>query len=496
VRRDRSRLAGVFRVSLATVLVLAALIVLSSASTAFADEPYTLVLRPDLSLKDQFGYDPQYPLNIPAFDWANRPQIRERSTDQHATNGVYVGDAGGWTLHAIWDAVLLAVPSAQRTVNAGGWETDRVVVSDTGELYTALTVETVIGMRVHVLLVSADQGTTWTAWRLPFASLTAPRADLDYGDFTYECEVGPNRITGVPVMAFWQREAYVSRWADRCRLYISQPRYVNGTLVVDKTGLVSRRALPPCQGAGGGSAIVSVAGRSYLVYQECRWKGSARGSPVFVATYSQARRKVVARTRIGFAWPADDVHCAPAICLDSQGYLHVVIGSHNGAFRYVRSLEARSATGGWTKMTPVTTVAGDDSGRARARQTYVSLVCDRNDVLHLVSRQWRNDFEHVAGLTYGALVHQTRRRGSGWSEPRILVVPPANGYVNYYQKLAVDRNGRLFLSLSCWTGSETAEEARASSTDRYRRRMVLICEDGLLWRLATNEDMFQAPAAP
>jgi len=492
-RSRRPRPAGIV---LAVLLGLSAAVVTAGPPDAGAAP---VVLQRNVDLLSQFGYAPGYPLNIPAFDDAGRPFVRERSEDQHFTSGVLTIGSQGWRLNGFLEAVRAAVPDFVAVVNGGGYETDRVVPAAGGKLYTPLTVEVANGRRRHVLLCSADRGVTWTAAQVMRRWSPAPPADLDAGDMAVEHFTGHNAVTGPPTTLVWRRTAArTSRWAQRCLLYVTRPYEGRDGLVVPRPVLVSRRALPTCQAAGGSSPSVTVGRRSFIVYTELARRGDRRGSPVFVATYDAKKRRITARRCVGFARPTDDFHNTPGICMDSRGTLHVVIGSHGGRFRYVRSRRPRSIVAGWTR--PLTMLESgykkaDTDADGRGRQTYVSLVCGADDTLHVVFRQWRAGVDaYFRGVGYGALSHQWRRPGRGWSRPRIVVVPPSYGYVNYYQKLAVDRRGRLFLSLSCWLGSESLESRAVESRARYRRRMVLVCDDGRRWRFAADDD-YRPPGA-
>lgn len=463
------------------------------APTALAAVQAPLVLLPDLTLAQQFGYNPSYPLNVPAFDNANMPVVRDRAADQNASLGVYTCAADGtWTLHQFWPAILQAVPNAMAIVDGGGWETDRMVVSTEGAYYTALTVCTPTFARVHVMLRSADAGATWTAYRLPFAQAVAPAADQDFGDFTYEQYVGHNPISGPPTLAFWQRGARVGRWATQCKLFVAAAHLRLGKFVLDPPVQVSARAINAALVAGGSSQMVTIGDRTFITYVEVA-KPGARGSRCYVATLDRQKNKIVSRVPVAYVKP-DNLHCTPAICSDSQGYLHVVTGSHGASFLSTSSLAPGSADKGWTEPVPVLTSGFVDSSSdpdGKGRQTYVSLVCDQHDTLHVISRQWRRGVDDInKGNAYGALIAQTCPADGTWSEPTLIATSPDKGYVNFYQKLAIDRRGRLFLSASVWQGSEGAEAGtplRAST--RYQRRMLFVCDDGATWRLATDADL-------
>ena len=141
------------------------------------------------------------------------------------------------------------------------------------------------------------------------------------------------------------------------------------------------------------------------------------------------------------------------------------------------------------------------------RQTYPAFVCDSEDTLHLITRQWRRGVDsYHDGAGYGALVHQSLPAGGAWSEPSLIVVGADPGYCIYYHKLALDARDRLFLSTSYQGGPDLRSERALTSTlaflgrsrlrpGKYRRRMLLVSEDGgTSWRFATDADL-DVPAA-
>jgi hypothetical protein len=175
--------------------------------------------------------------------------------------------------------------------------------------------------------------------------------------------------------------------------------------------------------------------------------------------------------------------------MDSARILHVVTGAHNWPFRYAHSLKPRS-TAAWSRSVPVLTSGYRDAttdADGRGRQTYLSLVCGPDDVIHVVSRQIRlNTGLYYRGSAYFVLVHQKLSRGRHWSAPTLVVVPPRAGYANFYHKLSVDRLGRLFVSCSYYSSMEPPAPPEER---QFHHRMVLISEDGgARWRFATTAD--------
>ena len=83
---------------------------------AAASAGLVLPLRIDLrmSLHAQFGYSPDYELNVPSFDPWNRPYIRSRTVSQHETDHVHALDGTGWSQSALVEAVRRDYPRSRR----------------------------------------------------------------------------------------------------------------------------------------------------------------------------------------------------------------------------------------------------------------------------------------------------------------------------------------------------------------------------------------------
>jgi hypothetical protein len=161
--------------------------------------------------------------------------------------------------------------------------------------------------------------------------------------------------------------------------------------------------------------------------------------------------------------------------MDSQGYLHVLTGTHGQPFPYARSLRPNDAHSGWTEATPV----GED-----LRQTYIGLVCGPDDTLHLVYRLWRYRTEPHPLSHHAVLAYQRKQPGGPWEPPRPLIVSPFSEYSVFYHRLTIDHAGRLFLSYDYWS---TYWFYRTDH--RGNRRALLMSGDGGdTWKLAEPRD--------
>jgi len=69
-----------------------------------------------------------------------------------------------------------------------------------------------------------------------------------------------------------------------------------------------------------------------------------------------------------------DEHSRPALAIDSQGYLHVVMGGHNTPLQYRRSVRPNDSSE-WTPIEPF------------GKNTYPVLLCGPDDTLYLAARE-------------------------------------------------------------------------------------------------------------
>ena len=475
------------RHAVAAVIVVALSLVLLAPGTA-TGRPGWIVLRPGLTLAEQFGYAPDYTQNVPTFDSRNAPDIRSRTTSQNDTSFIHRLEAGAWAGHDFLQALRSAYPDFAGTVFAGGWGSDRVEFDALDRAYSVLTIRLADGRLKNVLLYSTDACHSWGVVELPYGDAVLPPQPHNWGNVTMEHDSGRG-LQGPPLLAVWRRTApWQDPWASVNDLFLIQPRWAGDVLTLQPPVLVSRRFLGMIPCCGGASFAVTDGDRSFFVYNTVVPIGRAT-TPTYAATYDHSSNTVSRSVLVAAARPANDAHDTSGICMDSAGILHVVTGAHGWAFRYAHSLKPRS-TAAWTRHVPVLTSGyrdGTTDADGRGIQTYLSLVCAPDDVVHVVSRQTRfNVGPYYGGAKYRPLVHQSLQRGHHWSAPTFVVVPPASGYSNYYHKLAVDRLGRLFVSCSYFSRSDPME---GREERRFHHRMVLISEDGgASWRFATTAD--------
>ena len=459
--------------------------------------PPAVVIQPGSGLNAQFGYAPPFTRNVPAFDASGAAYIRSRSADPDYTGFVQTWRDGAWRRLDLVGALRAAYPDYNGTQGGGGGPAARVFFDLQDRAYTVVTIRLRGDGVRNVLLWSADHCTTWRA------------ADLPDGEIVPESFTGHNVTDGPPPLLIGRVAARVSPETGKLvrELWITRPTIAGGDVAVPEPVLVSERSLSLGDGATTASPLATRGDITWIAYVETTPR-PGQGSPVSVVPFD--RRTATLGRPVLLAWSqlGNDGHAQPGIALDSQGYLHLVAGAHGRPFQYRRSLVPLTCYEGWSQLEDVcsTGYRVRPLGPQEGRQTYLAFVIDAQDRLHIAYRQWRKDCEPtLGGKMYGALSYQRRDPVTGWTEPRILVVPPYREYAIYAQALTVDPRGRLFVSASCMAGAEGSdrkaqvERWKQSGRDGpqpplYLRRMVLVSPDGGdTWRFAESADLAAGP---
>ncbi len=445
---------------------------------------FPLALEPNREVDELFGYRPDYTQNVPSFDSRNRPYIRSRTVDFNHTSFVHTWRDQGWDERDFLGAIRAAYPDFASVYRGAGWIGSRVVFDSEDRAYTIVNIQLTGGGHRNLLLYSEDYGESWEVHWLS-----------NGGVFAMEHIAGHNELDGPPFLLLSRRSAgdHPGDWASYHEFYFIQPRIEDGQLVVPgyTENPINNNLISLGQHSGGASFSATRDGKTHFVWVEAT-EEEVPGTPTYVATYDHASRSLGEPEFLAYAPPANNSHNRPGIVMDSEGYLHVVTGSHHGEnFYYTRSLAPNDAYSGWTDPEPVWDTGWTAiSGEERGGQTYVALVCDPDDTLHLAFRHWRDAdelFTPSSGSYYAALAYQRKPKGGEWSEPRPLVLPERGRYSVYYHKLAIDRLGRLFLSFSYFDWE--LHEQVTDPNERYWRRMVLVSGDGGdTWKPADNRD--------
>ena len=413
-----------------------------------------LKLEPYRHENEQFGYLPEYPLDSQVyFDMDNRPFII-------ANNGVFSMRDNAW---AKTTTAYRADTKATIPIRPVG---TKIAFDQNNDVY-------LLGRdnRSTVLFRSGDHGATFTAWRVPGS-----------GSFDIEQFSGHNLTSGPPPLARFRQTARDPKliWRRINDLDLILPaKRSDGSIVMGDPITVSKKCIGISAHSGIPSAIVSRADKVHITWGEATPPEDRKpGVPTYVATYNRSTRELGSPVLVGYGPPANDVHNSPCITMDSKGYLHVLIGTHGRTFKYARSVSSNSAGDGWTKAEEV---------GPGLRQTYVGMVCDPDNALHLVFRLWLSDNKYFPAGHYANLAYMSKLPGEKWSDARPLVVAPFSEYSIFYHRLTIDRKGALFLSYDYWS---TFWFYRTDH--RGNRRSLLMSPDsGNTWKLASSREFLQ-----
>lgn len=461
--------------SLCVLFVVAIVIVLQSFTLSHSQP---LVFQAGRNVKELFGYSPEYTQNVPVFDSMNRPYIRSRTADINGTSYVHTLQSGKWTKKGFISFIKAAYPDFQNTQSAGGWFGARIVFDSNDIAYTIVKIRLKDGSSKNVLLCSRDYCDTFTVHELP------------YEFFAHECYAGHNEITGPPFIAAWKHyKEHAARWTNHNSLYVIKPGFKDGKLIITKPVFVTNDFFGMAQHSGGASFAVTKGNKTHFVWAEVTDK-DLPGAPTYIATYYHDINTVSKKKLLAYAPPINDVHNTPGICIDSEGFLHVITGAHGQPFKYTRSLMPNEIFAGWTKPVDILETGYKENETdltERGRQTYLAFVCDKDDNLHIVFRQWRKGVDQYHdGSKYAALSYQRKLKGKQWDKnARPLVIAALPDYSIFYHKLTMDHLNRIFLSFSYISGEELNSKQRRPGL--YHDRMVIMSEDeGNSWEIATT----------
>lgn len=407
--------------------------------------------QPELLLADT---DLEAPTAM-AFDSQNRPyMINNRNPEDFGLIRTLRG--GEWVTLSMRSVLPAGAQPNDRVLQAHG----KIVLDDADGLYTMV--------RGGTLVYSSDSGATFQSYPV--------KGSL-------EVRTSPNQTIETPAIQVITNLRYVDRartrqnqmawWAKRGTLSVLIPTKTVGGLDLGEPILITEKL-----GAGGGgghsggtSFAVTRDGKTHVVYAEAPENPRYGGNPIYIATIDRETREVVARQYLADASPIkSDVHTSPTITIDGNGHLHVLTGSHGQPFYYTRSLEPNDITGGWT-----------EPKQLAGRQCYASLVCDRDDRLHSVYRNW---IPHASlGYSYADPLSWN------WRGPETLVhganQKGVKEYGIFYHRLFIDRTSNLYVHF-------TFLEFETRTEGVYPEALVVSKDGGETWALADKQSLVNA----
>lgn len=407
-----------------------------------------IILKPYFHEKEQFGYSPNYPLNNqPYFNVDNKPYVLTDNSVLSYNNGK-------------WNETII-----------GDLQSSIVSFDIEGDVY-------VLGRnnRERVLLHSSDNGQTFKSYNIP---------GKEGSSFDIEQFSGHNKIIGPPpVMKYTQTERDKQHfWRRHGTLELFIPKKTDNGIEWEEPILISDKCLGVSSHSGLPSSLVSFEDKIFMVWGEVSDVNISRkeipGVPVYVSMYDKNIKKLTSPKLVGFGPPPNDIHNIPGITIDSEGFLHILTGTHGRPFQYAESLQPLNVHS-WTEAVSLL-----NPNTPQSTQTYLGFVADQNNTLHTIFRYWQHNAEPFPDTHYARLAYMHKKPGEEWSDPQILVEAPLSHYSNFRHRLTIDREGRLFVSYDYWSTYWFYRNDR-----KYSERTLLVSSDGgQNWKLVLEDDI-------
>lgn len=453
-----------------------------------------VIYKPFSHIAEQYDYVADYPLNQVDFDFSNRPYIRQYITRQRS-DGVYFKEQGEWKLADFVAAIRKAKPDFRETERGSTFFSTRTAFDEGGGIYTTIAASATGKSQdaVRLLLHQPGKDAEFQAYVLDEPGSGA----VDLEGFT-----GHNASVWPPPVVLYNKSSKEESGGGEGERFkvpavltlVIPEKKEDGTLAVDKRIVLSKRAINLCTHSGGASTIVSKGDKIHVIYGEVvDAPENVPGVPTYMVTYHRDSGKLDGPVLVGYAPPVNDMHNSSGLTMDSKGILHVLLGAHGEKpFQYTHSLKPDSILDGWSKPEVACVNGLKNKGRGereRGAQTYVGLVCGKDDTLYSAFRQ---DFRNVDGPfpdyndRYRALSVQRKKPGQAWEAPVPVVIPPLPGYSIYYHKLTVDREGRIFLFFTYRPGN-SIYRSEMPETGNYAA-LLMSADGGDSWRLVENGD--------
>jgi hypothetical protein len=430
--------------------------------------------------RELYGYNPRYIPAAVTFDTNNRPYMMTGIFDDYygrwEWTDVYIqtlDDEGNWIACSLNDLFKAKFPEVGDTKFYSGTHLpEKIAFDQTGGMYFFAREQA--GGKSY-LFYSTDALNTFSLYETPAYGILE-----HYDSFQDARQLA---AIGLEPRGKNAKLAFIEHKDQTNELEITEPML-----------FTEKQATFIPQHSGAGNCFITVGDKTHIVYiNMSEITPREFGTKQYYICYNHKTGKFSNPTYLGFTTSPNlspDGHNGPAITVDSNGVLHVVLGSHGRAHKYTYSTDNGRS---WAKAEDIKSTYGG---------SYVALVTDKDDTMHFVSRLNGGELP----LIY-TLHHIRKEKGKDWQDMGRIVLPDRLGYNIFYHNLTIDRLGRLFLSYFYYAGWLSDEE-KAEYRQRWATNpdpddtlfahdpVVLISEDGKTWRFATTEDFVLGMKTP
>lgn len=362
-----------------------------------------------------------------AFDSTNSPYMFDSGNPDHF-GVIFTLRDGKWVQLSYLAAINRLYPEHNKVLKRNKHSLGTLEIDDNDNIYALVELETNEAGVVFALVFSSNGGKNFQAYRIP-------------GKAFLELRTGFNSLNSPPIIGVMKkRSRYISRWTAYHDFTIYIPSIEGGKLNLGEAIHISSKSIGAANHSGGYSFAVSKPESISIVYVETEGKGN----PVYLVVLNRKNRRVVSKRLLVDALPGKpNAHVTPVVCVDNAGLLHVMSGSHSGAFYYFNIDVFEHG---------IKSVS--DQLEYGVNLTYAGLVCGKN----VISVVYRGK---------SSLVASVRSKGA-WLKPVVLAEPPEGytGYAVYYHRLFIDRNDNLYVSYNSHNLHNSVDEGRVLLVSR------------------------------
>jgi hypothetical protein len=163
------------------------------------------------------------------------------------------------------------------------------------------------------------------------------------------------------------------------------------------------------------------------------------GVPIFVRSFNRRTQLLSTPVFVGYGGNSMDNHNWPAMTIDADGHLHVIMNGHNQPMGYARTVRPEDISQ-WTDQVYVN-LALSNGTQVLARASYGSINVDKNNDLFVTTRSDTGYYNHRLGL----LTKPARATPVGaapgaekWRAEHTIVAPFNDNYHVWNQRITYD----------------------------------------------------------